>query len=325
MTNNVSNKNIIICNKCGAKNRIGPHPASLQPRCARCKTKLLLSSEISEKKYRQPVTFFNVICSTSIVFTIVGVCYAMMVMPIIMAKDYSVIIGKEEDKTTSLKEEQNKQFIEVELQLQKELSEIDAEELRHKAFLSYESILNARRSFDRRYALTPREKSQLRMREIAGDSTKSYDQAVIAVAKETSPKGSDVKVSRTLRGTVLHIDFDMASMTSGEQGTRTKHHTKESFKKEVVSLISKVTNDVFQFCKDLDLDTIHVGCRHHVEVSNPNGSNIVENMMLYKISVEKSKAQNLSNNPFLDIYSTTQYLKVEDDNFSEIEITTERL
>jgi len=325
MTDNISTGSVITCYKCGAKNRVGAHSDSLCPICGRCKTPLLPFSEISKTKPRHSITFWEVVFNVFIAIAIVGVCCAMVVTPKILAKDYSEIISKEKEKTALLKQEQERHFAEAETQLRKELSEIDAEELRHKAILSYESILDARRSFDRRYALTPREKSLLYMRELASDSTKSYHQAVIAIAKEASPKGADVSISGTLSGTALHIDFDMDSMTSGEQGARTKHHTIESLKKEVVSLIYRVTNDVFQFCKDLDLDTIHVGCRHYVDTTYPDGSKKIENTMLYKISIKKSNVRNLSNNPFLDVYSTTQYLKVEEDNFSEIEISTTRI
>jgi len=78
-----------------------------------------------------------------------------------------------------------------------------------------------------------------------------------AVALEASPKGSDIDVDESLQGLSLRIDFDMSSMTSGEHGTRTKHTTKESLKKEVITLISRVTNDVFQFCRDFDLEAIY--------------------------------------------------------------------
>lgn len=267
----------------------------------------------------------GVILSVSIVIVIVGICYAIAVTPKILTKDYSEIISKEEDKTASLKQEQEEELNKVEAELQEELSLVDAEKLRLEAVQNYKSIFDGRQSFNKRYALTPREKTQLRMRELASDSAKSYHQAISSVAQEASPKGADIRTTESLRGIALHIDFDMASMTSGELGSRTKHETKESLKKEVLSLISRVNNDVFQFCKDLELDTIHIGCRHHVDVNYPDGSKKVENTMLYKISIKKSEIQNLSNNPFLDIYSVTQYLKVEEDNFSEIEIYIIRL
>ena len=59
----------------------------------------------------------------------------------------------------------------------------DAKVLRQKAILSYESILDTRKFFDKRYALTPRERNQLHMQELTGDSTRSYHQIVIAIAK----------------------------------------------------------------------------------------------------------------------------------------------
>jgi hypothetical protein len=117
----------------------------------------------------------------------------------------------------------------------------------------------------------------------------------------------------------------MSSTTSGEQGTRTKHHTKESLRKEVISLISRVTNDIFQFCKDLEITSIHVGCRHFITIENQYGSKRDENTVLYKIHIQKNRVQELTDNPFLDVYSTTRHFEVEIDDFENIEITTKKI
>jgi len=323
MIENDSIERIITCYKCGAKNRVGAHSDSLCPICGRCKARLLPLSKISKTK--PPITFLEVIFSVFIVIVIVGVCYAIVVTPNILRKDFSALIVNEDEKIVALKQKQEEGLNEVEAELQEELSLIDAEKLRLEAVQNYKSIFDGRQSFDKRYALTSREKTQIRMRELASDSAKSYHQAISSVAQEASPKGADIRTTESLRGIALHIDFDMDSMTSGELGTRTKHTTKESLKKEVLSLISRVTNDVFQFCKKLELDTIHVGCRHHVGIVYPDGTEKVENTMLLKVVIRRSRVPTFSNNPFLDVYSTSQYLEVEEDNFSEIYITTTRL
>jgi hypothetical protein len=194
--------------------------------------------------------------------------------------------------------------------------------LREEAVAYYNSILDARKSYDSRYALTPREKAQLRMCELATDSTMSYHEAIKAVAMEASPKGSDIEISESFGGTALSIDFDMSSLTSGEHGTRTKHHTKDTLKKEVETLISRVTNDLFQSCKDLDLQTISVGCRHYVITERLDGSTYDKKIVLFKIRIQKKDVSEFWDNPFLDVYSTTQYFEVEEDNFGTIEIVT---
>ena len=134
-----------------------------------------------------------------------------------------------------------------------------------------------------------------------------------------------VNVHESSKGITLHIDFDMSSMTSGEQGARTKHHTKDSLRKEVISLISRVTNDIFQFCRGLNIASIYVGCRHYVTVLYPDGSKKDENVVLYKIRIQKTQNSQLTNDPFLDIYSTTKHFKVDEDNFDGIEIKSTRI
>ena len=171
------------------------------------------------------------------------------------------------------------------------------------------------------------------MRELSSDTTKSLYEKIKLLAKEASPKNADIKIKESMSGIILDIEFDMSSMTTGELGTSTKHHTIDSLRKETISLISRVTNDVFVFSKGLNIASIIVGCRHYTitsdEYNNPikdrYGSIKKENTLLYKMSIEKSKIQLLSNNPFLKSFSTRKYLRVEEDNFRSITIERTRI
>jgi len=254
-----------------------------------------------------------------------GTVYGISVTPALLRKDFSSVAREEEGKTQDLRMQQQQQLDARRVKLDAEVAAIDATALRRSAAEHYKSELAGRRSFDKRFALSPRERAQLHMQSLASDSTRSFHDAIRAVAREASPCGADINVRESSRGVALLIDFDMSSMTSGEHGTRTKHHTKESLRKEVVSLISRVTNDIFQFCKDLDLASIHVGCRHHVRTRYPYGGTRDENTVLYRIRIQKSRVGTLTNNPFLDVYSTTRHFEVDEDNFDNIEIITTQI
>jgi len=254
-----------------------------------------------------------------------AVSYGIVVTPSLMYKYFSSLSADEVHKTKLLKKQNEEELAAIKASLENELAAIDAETLRRKAEQHYKVILDARKSYDKRFALSSREKAQLRMRILASDATKSFNDAILAVAREASPNGAEISVHQSFTGIALHIDFDMSSMTSGEHGTRTKHQTKDSLRKEVISLISRVTNDIFQFCRDFDLASIHVGCRHFVISRNhQEGSTREENMVLYKIRIQKDRIPKLTNNPFLDNYSTNKYFEVDKDNFDEIEIITNR-
>jgi hypothetical protein len=241
-----------------------------------------------------------------------------------MGRDFSVLIAEEAQQTELVRKRLEEELTAKRASLEAQLAAINAQELRRKAAEHYRQELEGRKSYDRRFALSPREKAQLRMRDLASNSTQAFHDTIRAVAREASPNGADISVQESFRGIALHIDFDMSSVTSGEHGTRTKHHTKQSLREEVVSLISRVTNDIFQFSKDLDLASIHVGCRHYVSKAYPYGSSRDENMMLYKVRIQKDRIPQLTSNPFLDIYSTTKYFEVDEDNFDEVEIITTR-
>jgi ribosomal protein S27AE len=316
---------IVECPKCAAKNRISTHSDGLKPICGRC------GAALFQENHKPPIhsplqkprfsTFLTLILITLIAAVICGI----IVTPNLMHKDFSLLIAAEAQKTKLLKKQHEDEFAAKKGKLEKELATIDAQDLQRKATQNYKGIFEARKSFDKRFALSPREKAQLRMRNLSSDSTKSFHDAIRSVAQEASPDGADISVHESSKGIALHIDFDMSSITSGEHGTRTKHHSKDSLRKEVVSLISRVTNDIFQFCKGLNIGSIYVGCRHYVTTSYPDSSTKEENMILYKIRIQANQIPHLTSDPFLDTYSTTKYLKVDEDNFDEIEIIFTRI
>lgn len=308
---------IVECGECGAKNRIKRHSVRFRPVCGRCGKSLVYSS--------RPSVWARTMWNFVLLAAIAGVAYGIVIIPSLLTKDFSVLEANENSKTNDYREQEQKKHLGIESKLKAELAQVDPARLHREALAYYQAIFEARKSYDKRYALTPREKAQLRMQEIASDSAKSYREVIQAVAVEASPEGSDVRVVETLQGMTLHIDFDMSSLTSGEYGTRTKHTTKESLKKEVIILISKVTNDVFHFCRDLDLQAIYVGCRHYVDTHYQDGSRRDINTVLYKICIRNKEIDELSNNPFLDVYSTTRHFEVEEDNFANIRIVITQL
>lgn len=316
---------IIQCGKCGTKNRIKPHSDGLKPVCGRCGTSLPHTPPIGD--YAQTVKQSGharpVICALLLAL-LSGTVYGISITPSLLKKDFSDLAQDEANKTENVRTNQEQLLASRRAALETKLAAVDGAALRRSAAKHYKRELSGRRSYDKRFALSPRERAQLHMQALASDATKSFHDAIRAVAREASPSGADIGVRESSRGIALHIDFDMSSMTSGEHGTRTKHYTKESLRKEAIYLISRVTNDIFHFCKDLELASIHVGCRHIVRTQNQYGTTRDENTMLYQISIQKNRLGALTNNPFLDVYSTTHHFKVDEDNFENIEIITEQ-
>jgi ribosomal protein S27AE len=244
---------ILECPNCGARNRVGTHSVGLRPICGRCGTALDKSDEDSNGRYSIHNRHTSLYVYILLLVLVGVVCSGIAVTPSLLKKDFSQLVLEETQKTEAMRKQQEKDLADRKATLENKLSAINAEELRRNAAEQYKRELEERKAYDKRFAISPREKAQLQMLNLASDSTKSFHDAIRAVAREASPQDSDISIYESDQGIALHIDFDMSSMTSGESGTQTKHHTKDSLRKEVISLISRVTNDIFHFSKALDL------------------------------------------------------------------------
>lgn len=316
---------IVQCGKCGSKNRIHAHADGFRPVCGRCGTALPQQNTAPRTSTAKQGSRLHVAVSALLLALLGGTAYGIYVTPSLLKKDFTDLLQDEARKTDDVRTQHEQKLAVRIAALDAEVAAIDSKALRNSAAEQYKGEIAGRKSFEKRFALSPRERAQLHMQALASDSTKSFHDAIRSVAREASPKGADIDVRESSRGVALHIDFDMSSMTSGEHGTSTKHHTKDSLRKEVMSLISRVTNDMFQFCKDLTLASIHVGCRHLVRTQYPHGATHDEITVLYKIRIQNNRVEELTNNPFLDLYSTTRHFEVEEDNFENIEIITRQL
>lgn len=232
---------------------------------------------------------------------------------------------KESNNQILLKEEnkQKSELIKINEKYKEEIASINIKSLHNEAAKHYKQIWNKRSNFDKKYAITSREKIMLEMNNIAVNSDTSIDDIIKKIAKMASPKNSDIKVQNTPKGRILDINFDMSELTAGETGSSTKHNTIESLKEEAIKLISKVSNDVYKFCYDIDLVSIHIGLRHVIRQYIYDEFQGEENQIIYKIKIDRDKIGKLENNPYLNSYSITNNLSVIINEFPNLEIDIE--
>jgi len=312
-------KTIIACPKCNQKLRVPVlQNKRLKITCQKCGKSFTFDC----KKYRfnQKLKTWNIVVLCLLLFI------AESIFPFYLAsrKDSSSIRIKNEYENKISKMQSN--FIEERRKLKErydaEIAQINVAELNTKAKEHYEEIWGKRKNLDTKYAITPREKAQLEMLALSKDKTKSIEDIIRSIALKAAPRNSTINVHASSMGYNLDIDFDMSELTTGEEGTRTKHNTVDSLKRDVIRLISKVTNDVYQFCQNLDLESIAIGCRHFVNqyMGEYKVSMGKENIILYKVRLDRKDLSQLKNNPFLDTYSTTRYFKIEEDDFPNLKI-----
>lgn len=228
-----------------------------------------------------------------------------------------------ESKLVRLEEELSEERQSLKAKYAADVAAIDSSKLAKQAATHYAALWKERGNYSPRYALTAREKALLEMQALARDPTKDEWDIIRQVAVKAAPKNSRVVVSQTSLGFGLSVDFDMSELTAGEKGIWTKHLSKDSLKKEMVRLTSQVADDVYEWCEDLGLKTISIGCRHFVGLTNQDGATVSEsNIVIYKVGLDATDLGEMKHNPYLDTYSITQRFKVELDNFPNIWIET---
>jgi len=312
---------IIKCPECAQKLRLPLlQTKKITVECPKCNTEFKFDYRRYHKKQK--------IINATVLFLLCSLFFGTIVLPLIAVHKLNVSIERLKsdyvEKITNLESDFSKEINVLKSKYDQELAKYDNDEYRNKlheqANAYYTQIWSERKNYNSQYAITPREKAQLEMLSLAKDRTKTIEEIIRSIAIKAAPKNSTINVYTVSSGLRLDIDFDMSELTSGEQGSRTKHLTIESLKKEVIRLISRVTNDVYRTCQDLNLSTIAIGCRHYVNYKTGYSSSKEKNIVLYKIRLDKKDIKELKNNPFLDIYSTTRYFKIEKDDFPNLRI-----
>jgi len=131
----------------------------------------------------------------------------------------------------------------------------------------HEQEWTRRCEYDPAFARTTREKTILEIAALSKDRSLPAQELLQRVATLAAPKKSTIEVTLVKGGFRIVVTFDMSVMTSGEEGSRTKHLSIESLKREVIEIISRVSRDMYDHCGQKGIDTIAIACTHGVRAS----------------------------------------------------------
>lgn len=314
----MKNKKIIIkCPECGQKLRLPFYKAKeIVVRCPKCNTRF----PFNYKKFN----FFENLMRITLFAFIVILFSANMFIAIKSIEGIKRSLNFEKTnylgKMADLKKRQTKEVSGLSSKYSRIISQVDQRKLKKQAARHYSEIWRERSNYNSKYAITKRERAKLEMLKLSKMKNKKISEIVRLIAMKAAPPNSKINVRVYSTDIVLGIDFNMSELTGGEAGTNTKHETLQSLKREVISLISKVTYDMYEYCYPLGLSKIYIGLRHYVQQEDQFGTKNVVNEVIYKVSLNTKKVKKLENNPFLDKYSTMKYLQTEEDKFSSLRI-----
>ena len=113
-------------------------------------------------------------------------------------------------------------------------------------------------------------------------------------------------------------------MTSGEEGSRTKHHTIDSLKREVIEIISRVSKDMYDHCGQKGIGSIAAACTHGVRQTQfglPFGGTTVTKT-IYQCSITGSDAKKIPDWRGVPLHKVEDMLAVEHNEFPYLRIVT---
>jgi len=193
----------------------------------------------------------------------------------------------------------------------------------NRAREAHEQEWTKRSEYDPAFARTTREKTILQISALAKDKSLPAQELLQRVAVLAAPRKSTVEVTSAEDGFRLVVTFDMSVMTSGEEGSRTKHSTIDSLKREVIEIISRVSKDMYDHCGQKGIDSIAAACTHGVRQSQ-FGITLqgIVTKTIYKCSITGAEAKRVPDWRGVPLHKVEDMLKVEQDEFPNLRIVT---
>lgn len=267
---------IVQCPRCGGKNRVGAHGKGLRPVCAACRT------ELPRPKRAYGAMIF----------------WTVVVLAIIGATSFHVYRRYWERR--AILAAQAQEWAELTAAHAARLAELHAAHAAKLADPAYTSgalaaeahggEMEQRRNFDPAFASSAREKTILEMAALAEGKELPEQDILKKVAQLSAPSGAEVLVMRSNAGEMVFVNFDMAVLTHGEHGARTKHKTKEALRREIETLIAQVFKDLFIHCGRKNIASVAVGCKHGVTSRGDYGLETVDDKVLLLCRIVRKQA-----------------------------------
>lgn len=194
----------------------------------------------------------------------------------------------------------------------------------NRARQSHEQEWNRRTKFDPAFARTKREKTILDIVALSKQESLPAQELLQRVSTLAAPKKSTSEVTLVKGGFRVAVTFDMSVMTSGEQGSRTKHTSIESLKREVVEIMSHVSKDMYDHCGQKGIATISVSCTHGVQQSqfglSFGGTTVTKT--IYKCAITGSDARKVADWRRVPLHKVADMFRVEHNEFPYLRIVT---
>jgi uncharacterized CHY-type Zn-finger protein len=184
-------KVVLSCPKCGGKLRLPVYEdKKLRVTCPKCKKEF--SFDCKKYRARQKLILLGTIIVCFIILS------AVIIAPVFLLDKGNVLItevqNEHESQFKKMQDEFTKEKMSLKESYDNEIKKIDVVALKTQATKHYEKIWAERKSYSSKYAITPREKSQLEMLALSKDKTKTIEDIIRRIAIKAAPDNSTANV-----------------------------------------------------------------------------------------------------------------------------------
>ena len=308
---------IVRCSHCGQHNGVVEIHKSRQLRCGRCRAPLANPFRLHNRMLRwsqaQPL---------AIVLLIACVGSLLLGGKMMSRRGKLALLQQQFKAELATIERANQQKLEADEKAHQALLLDDNFIQGRKANEAHKKEWEQRMSHEPQLARTPIEKTMREMEALGNNPDLPAREILEKVAQMSSPYDSRIEVIESRGKFVIKVAYRMSSMTLGELGAITKHHSVDSLRKEVVEISSKVVRDLYDYCGRRGIRRIMVSCNHplkRIPGNTPpsereeafNRAPVVWGV-LYRCTIPEKAAQTVPSWRKLPLHRITDMLEAED-------------
>lgn len=187
---------------------------------------------------------------------------------------------------------------------------------------------------DPEFALSPLERTMVRMQKVGADPALATREALEEVARLAAPPGSRIEVTNAFNNLALRVAFKMSAVVPSAAGVAMKHKSNASMRREAQEGSAYIMKELFDACGARGIARLSLSCNYAVYAHSfiPQAATEAERKelekrgavimaCLYRVSIDASKAAAVPNWRTISIPRVIELMRVDYDGISSLTVS----